>query len=123
MELFSESSRLGHGSALPLPEDEGSIQTLSTLGLLRRGVASRDAAERRAFPGALVRVAVDRSQLTRAIEPRRRAAVRPHDLAPSIASGPPLGVEHRGRELNRIEGACYMGESILVPPKSGSAPT
>src|SRR5262245_3002180 len=80
----------------------------STPGLLRGGVAPRNAAERQTFPdipGALVQVAVNGPEFTRTVEPRYRTAIRPHNLGTGIASGAALRVEHRGRELNRIEGS------------------
>src|SRR5205823_6338266 len=88
----------------------------------RGGMAPRDAAESQAFPdvpGALIQVAVDRPQLTCTVEPRDRAAVRSHDLALGIASGAPLRVEHRWRELNRIEGSLLDGGEHLGPAKVG----
>jgi hypothetical protein len=60
--LISYSVFVSSTLGLLLPEDERSIQTWSTPGQLRGGVAPRDAAERQAFPdvsGALVQVAVD----------------------------------------------------------------
>src|SRR5262245_52841344 len=108
--------------ALLLPQDGSSIQTVSTPGLLRDGVAPRDAAKSQAFPdvpGALIHVAIDRSKLTRTVEPRYRAAVRPYDLAPSIASGSPLCVEHGGRKLKRVEGARLDGAEHLGPTEVG----
>src|SRR5262249_15872915 len=79
----------------------------STPGLLRGGVAPRNAAERQTFPdvpGALIQVAIYGPKFTRTVEPRYRAAIRPHNVGTGIASGAALRVEHRGRELNRIEG-------------------
>src|SRR5262245_54973076 len=108
--------------ALLLPQDLRDISTLSQPGLLRRGVTPCDAAESQAFPdvpGTLVHVAVDRAKFTRTVEPRYRAAIRPYDLAPGITSGPPLCVEHGGRQLKRIEGAGLDGGEHLGPTEVG----
>src|SRR5882724_8957247 len=108
--------------ALLLPQDQSNIPTLSPPGLLRRGVAPRDAAESQAFtdvPDALVHVAVDRAKLTRTVEPRYRAAIRPYDLTSGIASGAALRVEHRGRELKRVDGARLDGAEHLGPTEVG----
>src|SRR5690349_2417342 len=64
---------------------------------LRRCVAPGDAAEREALTdvaGALVEIAVDRSQLAGAVQPRDGRPVGPHDLAPLVPPRPALRVEH-----------------------------
>src|SRR5450759_1009034 len=61
-------------------------------------IAAADAAERKAFSdiaGALIQVAVDRAEFTRAVEPRDGRAVRADDLAPLVAPRPALRVDHR----------------------------
>src|SRR5205814_9374781 len=58
-------------------------------------------------------------QLTCTVEPRDRAAIRSHDLASGIASAAPLRVDHRWRELNRIEGSLLDGGEHLGPAKVG----
>src|ERR1700756_3681490 len=69
-------------------------------------VAPRNATERQAFPdisGALVEIAVDRTQFSGAVQPWDWRAIGTHDLPPFIASRTALRIEHRGRELYRIE--------------------
>ena len=75
-------------------------------GCLGRRVPPGDPAEGQAFAdiaGALIEVAVDRAQFSGAVEPRDRRAVGAHDLALLVASRAALRVEHRRRELDRIE--------------------
>src|SRR6202040_2214104 len=68
--------------------------------------AARNAAEREAFAGisgALVEIAIDRAQFAGTVEPGDGRAVGAHDLALLVASRAALGVEHRGRELDRVK--------------------
>ena len=76
------------------------------LGHLSGGVPPGNAAEGQAFaniPSALVQIAVDRAQFSSAIQPGDRGTVRAHDLSLFIASRATLGVEHRGRQLDRVK--------------------
>src|SRR3954469_12874897 len=79
---------------------------LSHPRLLRRGISSRDPAERQALTdiaGALIQIAVDRAEFTRTVEPRNRRTVRPHDLRLLIAPRAALRVEHRWRQFHGVE--------------------